>query len=97
MRTAEGKVAVLIPAARVQRITDQLERMPSPTTSPAISGWTAGMVLDQFRKAAAERSGEDHRARRGVRLRHDERMLLNALLDRPRSCAANLIAHAEGH
>jgi DNA primase len=83
MRTTEGKVAVLqflMPA--VERISDRLERMTIANDVAGYLGVERGMVLDSFRKAVAERRDKPLEGPR-VALRHDERMLLNALLAQP--------------
>ncbi len=71
----------LLPA--VQRISEPLgTHRRSPTTWPAISGWTAAWCWTVF----AKRSRTARRRRWSVRrraLRPDERMLLNALLADP--------------
>jgi DNA primase len=83
MRTTEGKVAVLqflMPA--VERISDRLERMTIANDVAGYLGVERGMVLDSFRKAVAERREKTLESPKIV-LRHDERMLLNALLAQP--------------
>jgi DNA primase len=83
MRTTEGKVAVLqflMPA--VERISDRLERMTIANDVAGYLGVERGMVLDSFRKAVAERREKTLEGPK-VALRHDERMLLNALLAQP--------------
>jgi hypothetical protein len=83
MRTTEGKVAVLqflMPA--VERISDRLERMAIANDVAGYIGVERGMVLDSFRKAVAERREKTLEGPQTV-LRHDERMLLNALLAQP--------------
>jgi DNA primase len=83
MRTTEGKVAVLqflMPA--VERIADRLERMTIANDVAGYLGVERGMVLDSFRKAVAERREQTLEGPKAV-LRHDERMLLNALLAQP--------------
>jgi DNA primase len=80
MRTSEGKVAVLnFLLPKVQSITDQLERMTIANDVAGYIGVDKGMVLDHFRKAVSERS-EKAIERPASPLRHDERMLLIALL-----------------
>jgi DNA primase len=80
MRTSEGKVAVLnFLLPKVQSITDQLERMTIANDVAGYIGVDRGMVLDHFRKAVSERS-EKAVERPKTPLRHDERMLLIALL-----------------
>jgi len=79
-RTSEGKVAVLnFLLPKVQNITDQLERMTIANDVAGYIGVDRGMVLDHFRKAVSDRS-EKAIVRPKSLLRHDERMLLNALL-----------------
>lgn len=80
MRTTEGQVATLkslLPA--VQMINDRMERLMIAGDVAAYLGIDRGMVLDSFKKAAAEREENRFTAPKIV-LRHDERMLLNALL-----------------
>jgi DNA primase len=80
MRTTEGKVAVLnFLLPKVQSIADKLERMTIAGDLAAYIGVDRGMVLDHFRKAVSERS-EKAIERPKSPLRHDERMLLIALL-----------------
>jgi DNA primase len=80
MHTPEGKVAVLnFLLPKVQSISDQLERMTIAGDVAGYIGVDRGMLLDRFRKAAAERS-EKAIARPISPLRPDERMLLVALL-----------------
>jgi DNA primase len=79
-RTPEGKVAVLeFLLPKVQRISDSLERMTIANDVAGYLGVAQGMVLDRFKKAVTER-GETHIQRPNSPLRHDERILLNALL-----------------
>ena len=83
MRTTEGKVAALqflMPA--VERISDRLERMAIANDVAGYIGVERGMVLDSFRKAVAERREKTLEGPK-VMLRHDERVLLNALLAQP--------------
>ncbi len=80
VRSSEGLVAVLqslLPA--VQRIADPLERSAVAGDLASYIGVTQGMVLDSFRRAAANRE-EKTVQRPKTALRADERMLLNALL-----------------
>ncbi len=79
-RTTEGRVAILnslLPS--VQRISDRMERAAIAGDLAGYIGVDRGMVLDSFKKAASERKEKTVAAPR-VALRHDERMLLNALL-----------------
>jgi DNA primase len=83
MRTTEGKVAVLQALMpEVERISDRLERMTIANDVAGYIGVERGMVLDSFRKAVAERREKTLEGPKMV-LRHDERMLLNALLSQP--------------
>ena len=81
--TSEGVVAVLqflLPA--VKRISDPLERAAIAGDVAAYIGVDRGMVLDSFKKAVAERQ-DKAMERPTIAMRHDERMLLNALLAEP--------------
>jgi len=81
IHTSEGVVSVLkflLPA--VHRISDRLERVAIANDLAGYIGVDRGMVLDSFRKAVADRE-EKTFARPKVLLRHDERMLLNAILN----------------
>lgn len=83
VHTSEGVVAVLqflLPA--VQRISDPLERAAIAGDVAGYIGVDRGMVLDSFRKAAANRQ-EKAIERPKIELRPDERMLLNSLLTDP--------------
>jgi DNA primase len=87
VRTSEGQVSVLkflMPA--VQRITDPMERMVIAGDVASYIGVDRGMVLDSFKKAVAERK-EAKFVRPTVTLRHDERILINALLTQPERAA----------
>ncbi len=80
MRTSEGKVAVLnFLLPKVQSISDNLERMTVANDVAGYIGIDRGLVLDHFKKAASDR--HERAIQRPVNpLRHDERMLLIALL-----------------
>jgi DNA primase len=83
VHTSEGVVGVLqflLPA--VQRISDPLERSAIANDVASYIGVERGMVLDSFRKSAANRQ-EKGITRPNIVLRPDERMLLNALLTDP--------------
>jgi hypothetical protein len=67
----------LMPA--VQRISDRMERMVVAGELAGYIGVDRGLVLDSFKKAVADRQ-ENRFERPPVVLRHDERMLLHALL-----------------
>jgi DNA primase len=80
MHTTEGQVAALkslLPA--VQLISDRMERLMIAGDVAAYLGIDQGLVLDSFKRAAADRQ-ENRFVPPKVVLRHDERMLLNALL-----------------
>jgi DNA primase len=80
-RTSEGRVAILnslLPA--VQRIPDRMERAAIAGDVAAYVGVDQGMVLESFRRAVTEK-GERTVERPRVAMRHDERLLINALLD----------------
>ncbi len=83
MRTTEGKVAALqFLRPAVERISDRLERMAIANDVAGYIGVERGMVLDSFRRAVAERQEKTLEGPQTV-LRHDERVLLNALLAQP--------------
>ena len=80
VHSSEGVVAVLnalLPA--VEKVTDPLERSAIANDLAAYIGVPQGMVLDSFRKTAASRQ-EKPMERPKIALRHDERLLLNAIL-----------------
>ena len=67
MRTAEGRVAgfqFLLPA--IQRLSDKLERLAVVNDVAGYLGVDAGLVLENFRKAAAERREKTVQPRRGA-------------------------------
>ncbi len=81
VHTSEGLVSVLkflLPA--VNRISDRLERVTVANDLAGYIGVDRGLVLDSFRKAVVN-GQEKTFARQKVVLRHDERILLQALLD----------------
>jgi DNA primase len=83
VRTSEGQVSVLkflMPA--VQRITDPMERMVIAGDVASYLGVERGMVLDSFKKAVADRQ-ESKFERPAPALRHDEKILINAMLTQP--------------
>ncbi len=86
MRTTEGQVAVLqflVPA--VQRIPDRLERLQIAVDVAGYVGVdqaNQGRVIDAFKKAAVDRQEKTLEPPK-IPLRHDERVLLNALLAEP--------------
>jgi DNA primase len=75
-----GVLKFLVPG--VQRISDRLERMAVANDLAGYIGVDRGVVLDSFRKAVADRQ-EKPLEPPAVELRHDERMLLNAILSDP--------------
>jgi DNA primase len=80
MRTPEGTVAVLkllLPA--VQRINDRVERMAIAENLAGYIGVDRGVVLDSFRKAAADRQ-DTPITRPKETLRADEKGLIHVLL-----------------
>jgi DNA primase len=79
MRTPDGKVAALeFLLPKLRGVNDPLERMTIANDVAGYLGVSQGMVLDRFRRAAAERSQKSIELPRST-LRHDERMLLSAL------------------
>jgi DNA primase len=80
MRSAEGRVAgfqFLLPA--VMRLSDKLERVAVANDMAGYLGVDSGLVLENFRKAAAERREKPLPAR-AEPLRAVEKILLNLLL-----------------
>jgi DNA primase len=80
VHTSEGVVAVLnalLPA--VEKVTDPLARSAIANDLASYIGVPPGMVLDSFRKTAASRQDKPIE-RPKIALRHDERLLLNAIL-----------------
>jgi DNA primase len=80
MRTSEGRVAglkFLLPA--VQRISDKLERATVANDLANYLGIETGLVLEHFRKAAAERR-EKTLSAAVVEVKPVERILFNAVL-----------------
>ena len=80
MRSAEGRIAglqFLMPA--IQRVSDRLERATIAQEVAGYLGIERGLVLDQFRKAAADRR-EAAPQHRGTETHALEKLLLNALL-----------------
>jgi DNA primase len=83
MRTAEGRVAgfqFLLPA--IQRLTDKIERVAVAGDVAGYLGVDAGLVLEQFRKAAGDRKEQSLRAPVEP-VRFAEKALLHLLLDQP--------------
>jgi hypothetical protein len=81
MRTSEGRVAglkFLLPA--VQRISDKLERATVANYLANYLGIETGLVLEHFRRAAAERREKTLPDAAAVEVKPVERILLNAVL-----------------
>ncbi len=86
----DARVAVLrqlVPVVR--RIPDKLERMQAAEDLAGYIGVERGLVLDQFRRAAATRQ-EAVFERPTFTLRADERLLLNALFNDPEMAAETI-------
>jgi DNA primase len=80
LHTAEGRVAgfqFLLPA--IQRLPEKIERVAVANDVAGYLGVDAGLVLDNFRKAALDRR-EKKVARVPEPLRADEKILLNLLV-----------------
>jgi len=83
MHTPEGKVAALRSLApALNRISDRMERMTVANELAGYIGVDRGLVLDSVLKAVAERKEAVHAPAQSG-LRHDERVLLAALLGDP--------------
>jgi len=81
MRSAEGRMDAfkfLLPA--VQKIPDKLERAAIANDVAGYLGVDAGLVLDEFKKAAADRRPTAPRSAPRPAVPAMERMLLNALI-----------------
>lgn len=81
LRTPDGRVSAfqfLLPA--IHRMPDKIERLSVANDLAAYMGVEAGLVLDEFRKAAAERREQKNRAREENVLDPNEVLLLHALL-----------------
>jgi len=81
VKTAEGRAAVfqsLLPA--IQRIPDKIERVGLVNDVAGYLGLDTGLVLEQFRKAAADRKTSPIKAPR-PQLPKMERILLRCLLE----------------
>jgi DNA primase len=86
VHTNEGVVSVLqflLPA--VQRISDRLERMAVANDVANYIGVPPSMVLDSFRKSAADRQ-EKYIELPKIAIRPDERGLINVLLSNAEGC-----------
>lgn len=81
LRTPEGRVGAfqfLLPA--IHRMPGKFERLSVANDLAAYLGIEAGLVLEEFRKAAAERREQRNRAREDNAPDPNELMLLHALL-----------------
>ena len=81
MRSAEGRMDAfnfLLPS--VQKLSDKLERAAVANDLAGYLGVDASLVLEQFKKAAAERRDPAPRAAAPSSVPPNERMLLNALI-----------------
>jgi DNA primase len=86
MRSAEGRVAAfqfLLPA--IQGLATRIERMAVANDVAGYLGVDAGLVLENFRKAASERRETSLPAARPEPVRPVERILLQILLSNPAS------------
>src|SRR5262249_38538136 len=85
VRTTEGQgsgVKFFMPAG--QGISDRMERMVVAGDVAGYLGIDRGVVLDSFKKAVADRQEQQFTVPR-VTLRHDERILVNAMLSQPQA------------
>ncbi|HLY18938.1 MAG TPA: DNA primase [Bryobacteraceae bacterium] len=83
LRTAEGRMAgfqFLLPA--IQRLPEKIERVAVANDVAGYLGVDAGLVLENFRKAAMDRRDKKV-ARVREPLRADEKILLNLLISSP--------------
>src|ERR1039457_4622575 len=86
LRTAEGRVAgfqFLMPA--IQRLPDKIERVAVANDVAGYLGVDAGLVLENFRKAAMDRRDKKVAPVREP-LRADEKILLNLLVSDAEAC-----------
>lgn len=91
VRSAEGRIdawKAILPA--VDRIHDKIERAAVAKDMASYLGVDEGLVLERFRKGAAEKTGTAPRARAAVVVPATERLLLNALL-RSEEAAAEVL------
>ncbi len=90
MRSSEGRIAglkFLLPA--IQRVSDRLERATIAGEVAAYLGVDRGLVLEEFRKIATDKSVAPTR-RAATPIPAAEKLLLNALLVSPEARAAVL-------
>lgn len=81
MKTSDGKVAAfkfLLPA--VQKVSDKLERAAVANDLASYLGVDPGLVLDQFKRSAADRRAPAPPAQPATAIPPLEQMLLNAFL-----------------
>ena len=93
MKTSDGRVAAfkfLLPA--VQKIADKLERAATVNDLASYLGVDPGLVLDQFKKSAADKRAPVPQAAPASGIPHMERILLSALLSDDRARAEMLSA-----
>jgi DNA primase len=93
MKTSDGKVAAfkfLLPA--VQKVGDKLERAATVNDLASYLGVDPGLVLDQFKKSAADKRAPVPQAAAASAIPAMERILLNALLESDRARAEMLPA-----
>jgi DNA primase len=86
MKTSDGKVAAfkfLLPA--VHKVGDKLERAATVNDLASYLGVDASLVLDQFKKSAAERRAPTPQPEPASGIPAMERILLNALLSSDRA------------
>ncbi len=86
MKTSDGKVAAfkfLLPA--VLKISDKLERAATASDMASYLGVDPGLVLDEFKKSAADRRTPVAPAAPSTGIPPMERILLNALLSSDRA------------
>jgi DNA primase len=84
VRTSEGKIAglqFLLPA--IQRVTDKLERATIAEEVASYLGIERGLVLDQFRKIAADKGAAAPAGRQTASVPATEKLLVNCLLQSP--------------
>ena len=94
--TAEGRMQgfqLLLPA--IQRIPDKLERLAVVNDVAAYLRVDAGAVLDQFRKAAAERKPVALKKEQVRSVPKAEKILIQRMLRDSEACAAALLQIAE--
>ena len=88
LRTPDGRVGafqLLLPA--IHRMPDKIERLSVANDLAAYMGVEAGLVLDEFKRAAAGRREQKNRAREDNTLDPNEMLLLHALLANPEARA----------